>query len=136
MSQKNGNGSVPPEYLIAKSLHGRLEKEEILRSGDREEVAYRVAEIMVAAKELYTVSLPRLMGEGETLSFHDELAGLRMALLHLRDLVADFDSAFLDAMLHDRTGSADDGQWLHPDNWDPEELGADPSEVTEEDEEE
>ena len=118
-----GSGNLPPEFLIAKTLHQRLEKENILRQGDREEVAYRIAEIMVASKDLYTVSLQRLLGEGETLSFHEELAGMRMALLHLRDLVADFDSAFLDSMLHEREGQSVESAWLDPSNWEPEELG-------------
>jgi hypothetical protein len=31
-----------------------------------------------------------------------DLAGLRMTFFHLRDLITDFDEAFLDAMMHQR----------------------------------
>ena len=121
--EPQAGGNVPPEFLIAKTVIQKLEKDKLLREGDRQDIAYRVAEVMVAAKDLYTLSLPRLLGEGQALGFHDELAGLRMALLHMRDLVTEFDSAFLDAMLHERDGEDVDSQWLHPDNWEPEELG-------------
>jgi hypothetical protein len=89
----------------------------------------------VGSKDLYTLTLPRLLGEGQSLAFHDELAGMRMALLHLRDLVTDFDSAFLDAMLHEREGEGVEGEWLDPSHWEPEELGelaTDPSRDDEE----
>ena len=122
-NEPKSGGNPPPEYLIAKTLTQKLETDKLLRSGDRQDVAYRIAEIMVAAKDLYTLSLPRLLGEGESLAFYDELAGLRMTLLHMRDLVTEFDSAFLDAMLHEREGQSTESEWLSPDNWEPEELG-------------
>ena len=95
----------PPEVLITRVLHGRLREEDCLRPGDRESVAYRISEIMVAAKSLYTEVLGRLTRETpveEPLTLYEELAGLRMALLHLRDLVVDFDEVFFEAMHHQR----------------------------------
>lgn len=57
--EPNAGGNVPPEFLIAKTLIEKLEKDKLLRAGDREDVAYRIAEVMVAAKDLYTQSLDR-----------------------------------------------------------------------------
>jgi hypothetical protein len=91
--------------MITRSLFSRMKEEDCLRPGDREAVAYRIAEVMVLAKHLYTEVLPRLTGESEE-SLFDELAGLRMALLNLRDLVSEYDEAFLEAMHHQREDDA------------------------------
>lgn len=91
--------------MITQHLFSRMREEDCLRPGDRESVAYRIAEVMVLAKQLYVETLPRLMGES-TETLFDELAGLRMALLNMRDLVTEFDEVFLEAMLHQREADA------------------------------
>lgn len=114
---------TPPEMLITRVLHQRLKDEDCLRPGDRESVAYRISELMVAAKALYTDVLPRLTRElpvTEPLPLEEELAGLRMALLHIRDLVADFDEAFFEAMHHQREEDGT-GPLLPPDDLEEEE---------------
>lgn len=96
---------IPVEAAITRILNERFEQEDCLRAGGRESVAYRIAEIMVAAKSLYTEVLPRLIRENpavESLPIYDELGGLRMAFLHLRDLMHDFDEAYFDAMHYQR----------------------------------
>lgn len=102
--------------MITQHLFARMKEEDCLRPGDRESVAYRIAEVMVLAKQLYMETLPRLMGETEETLF-DELAGLRMALLNLRDLVSEFDEAFLEAMHHQR--EADDAEKAPEDEEEP-----------------
>lgn len=93
---------LPQELVVTKILHQRMVKEECLQDGDRESVAYRVAEIMVAAKELYTKTLPQVLAEERDTPVFEDLAGLRMAFLHIRDLVCDFEDAFMEAMHHQR----------------------------------
>lgn len=131
-------GTAPPEYVIAKVLHKRLEQENSLTRGEREAVAYRLSEIMVCAKDLYTKSLPRLMdGASAERTLEEEISGVRMTLLHLRDLVTDFDNAFLDAMFHERKGSPGDvyHEWKEApedeDGWTAEDLGVGPEEMEE-----
>ena len=108
MSTNDNNGAppeklLPQELVVTKVLHQRMVKEECLQPGDRESVAYRVAEIMVAAKELYTKTLPQVLAEeGSATPVFEDLAGLRMAFLHIRDLVCDFEDAFMEAMHHQR----------------------------------
>lgn len=106
------NGDLPQELLITRLLFQRLEKEDCLRPEDRQSVAYRVSEIMVAAKDLYTESLPRLLQQTEEPEIYtalEDLTGLRMALLHLHDLISDFEDAFMDSMTHEReTDDVDD----------------------------
>ncbi len=116
---ENTNGSppeklLPQELVVTRVLHQRMVKEDCLQPGDRESVAYRVAEIMVAAKELYTKTLPQILAEEENKApVFEDLAGLRMAFLHLRDLVCDFEDAFMEAMHHQREideEEAEDGE--------------------------
>ncbi len=100
-----GSGLKAEEATLTQILHAKMQRQQCLQDGDQESVAYRISEIMVAAKELYTKDLPRLMQDDEEATegeMFQELAGLRMALFNLRDLITDFDEAFLDAMTHQR----------------------------------
>lgn len=110
------------EETLTKILHAKMKRQDCFQEGDQESVAYRISEIMVAAKELYTKELPRLMSEENETEEHQmfsELAGLRMTFFHLRDLITDFDEAFLDAMTHQRDD--DDGEGDEDDEEDDEE---------------
>lgn len=115
MSEASQNGSDPSKLLRAEEatvtaiLQSKMTAQECLRESDRQLVAYRIAEIMVAAKELYTKELPRVASEANADSdVFGELAGLRMAFLHIRDLITDFDEAFMIAMSHQREDDQDD----------------------------
>ncbi len=99
------------EATVTAIIQTKLGAQELLREEDRQMVAYRIAEIMVGAKELYTKELPRIASErpvDEDVDLFSELAGLRMSFLHLRDLITDFDEAFMVAMSHQRDD--DDGE--------------------------
>lgn len=104
-SSKDGNGSIlrAEEATVTAIIQSKLQAQELLREEDRQLVAYRIAEIMVAAKELYTKELPRIASDqAEEFDIFNELAGLRMSFLHVRDLITDFDEAFMIAMSHQR----------------------------------
>ena len=92
------------EATVTAILQAKLAANDLLREGDRQLVAYRIAEIMVASKELYMKELPRVASDlvSDQDDFFTELAGLRMSFLHLRDLITDFDEAFMIAMSHQR----------------------------------
>ncbi len=109
--------AAPAEQVIAQVVHRRMEEEKSLIAGEREAVAYRIAELMVHAKELYTQTLPRLTKEvNSELPMEEELSGMRMSLLHMRDLITDFDNAYLDAMFIERKANPDAvyDQWKDP----------------------
>jgi len=118
--EENGNRVIPEpgeqELVITGVLHRRLAAEECLRPGDRESVAYRIAEIMVHARNLYTEVLPRLMDEdsAEGYTLFEELAGLRMALMHMKDLVEDYETVFLESMAHQREDEGNDERLPEP----------------------
>lgn len=81
-------------------IHERLVKENCLLPNERETVAYRIAEIMVTARQMYTQTLPRLTNvSGESQSpMEDDLSGLQMTFLHLNDLLCEFRSTLLQAL--------------------------------------
>jgi hypothetical protein len=125
---EEGAKHVPPEFYIAKALKARFDQENLLRKDDRQSMSFRIAEVMVETKRVYTTTLSRLMGEtvpdeGETLPLEQELLGLRMTLLHLRDIVSEFEVFFMEAMVNDQDSTAKaDSAWLNPDEWEEEEL--------------
>lgn len=109
MTEPSQNGSDPAKILRAEEatvtaiLQSKMAAQDCLRETDRQLVAYRIAEIMVASKELYTKELPRITSDSDPDGdVFGELAGLRMAFLHIRDLITDFDEAFMIAMSHQR----------------------------------
>jgi hypothetical protein len=118
MSDNGTNGAADrakvlktEEATVTAVLQSKLTSQNCLRESDRQLVSYRIAEIMVEAKELYTKELPRIAadrGVEEEYDMFSELAGLRMSFLHLRDLITDFDEAFMIAMSHQRDDD-DDG---------------------------
>ncbi|MBT9584225.1 hypothetical protein IV102_12860 [bacterium] len=125
------------EQVIARILLRRMHDEQSLIAGEREAVSYRVAELMVSAKDLYSQYLPRLLKEVESQhTLEDEISGLRMALLHLRDLVTDFDNAFLEAMYSERKANPEMvyDPWKNSeqeDEWTAEDLGLSEEEMEE-----
>lgn len=111
MNKNDEQGKVlrAEEATVTAILQSKMTAQDCLREQDRQLVAYRIAEIMVGAKELYTKELPRIASDKETDSdVFSELAGLRMAFLHLRDLITDFDEAFMVAMSHQRDDDRDE----------------------------
>ncbi len=94
------SGLPTQELEITRLIFERLVKENCLAVSERETIAYRIAEIMVTAKQLYTKSLPRLTNvNGESNSpVEDDLTGLQMTFTHMCDLMHEFDSVFLEAI--------------------------------------
>lgn len=88
------------EMEITRLIFERLAKENCLAESERETIAYRIAEIMVTAKQMYTKSLPRLTNvNGESDSpVEDDLTGLQMTFTHMCDLMHEFDSVYLEAI--------------------------------------
>lgn len=92
---------LPTEELeITRLIHERLVKEGCLAESERETVAYRIAEIMVTAKQMFTRSLPRLtnVNQESDSPMEDDLTGLQMTFVHLCDLMHEFESVLLGAI--------------------------------------
>lgn len=96
----NDSKNYSEEVEITRLIFDRMKREQCLDEGDRETVAYRIAEIMVTAKQMYTKTLPRLTnvsGESDAM-MEDDLSGLQMSFLHLCDLIYEFQSTLMSAM--------------------------------------
>ena len=95
-------GFATEELEITRLLNERLQKEKCLEETERETVAYRIAEIMATAKQMYTKSLPRLTNvSGESnATMEEDLTGLHMTFVHLTDLMFEFQRVYFDALGH------------------------------------
>lgn len=145
---------------IVNLIKHRLDTEDFLNTKDRESVAYRLAEVMMCAKDLYTKRLKCLTADSEeraqmgilgedtppedpdnpkssaeakeqSISVFDDLAYTRMHLIRLRDLISDFDGSFMEAMAAQREDEGNEETWLQESEWNEDELGEAP-EVSEE----
>jgi hypothetical protein len=98
------------ENAIAQVVLSKLRRTTIVAPDQQETVSYRLAEILVAARTLYTDVLPAFLelperaptSEEEQADHDDEVfeafGEVRMHLLQLRDLVEDFEESFLESL--------------------------------------
>jgi len=86
------------EYIITRVLKERLSLTKELATEEHEALAYRFAQLLTAAKSLYLEILPRITNAQDGDELWDLLVEVRMNLLHIRDLVEDYEACFLGAM--------------------------------------
>ena len=98
--------TLSEERAVKVILKKKMEALHSYSEGDSELLAYRLAEIIVLAKNLYTKLFNDLMksdsrNEEETWS---QVMGIRMHLLHLRDCIQDFETDLIDLMEDKKDG--------------------------------
>lgn len=78
-------------------LMSRLEPVELIKMDEREIISYRMAEIFSTARSLYTEVLPRFvnMQDAQSDDVFEAFGEVRMNLLHIKDLIDEFEEAFL-----------------------------------------
>lgn len=96
------------EMAISQVIQKKLARTELVQADQQQIVAARLAEIFVSSRQLYTDVLPSFLELGEPSTqmdidaYDDEVfelfGGVRMHLLHLRDLIEDFEEAFLESL--------------------------------------
>lgn len=84
---------------IMKIIHSRIKALECIDNENKESIAYRIAEIMAASKNLYTKILPRLIDENSTEDLWELLVEMRMHYLHQIDLLTEFDEFFIESII-------------------------------------
>lgn len=126
----SAQSQMEQELAIKQVILTRLRRTTIVQAPQQEAVAYRLAEIFVAARQLYTDVLPGFLELPEPASANEaeeapseggtaatdalddrtfELFGeVRMNLLHLRDLVEDFEETFLESLSGRLQGQEDE----------------------------
>lgn len=124
---ENDSRNYSEEVEITRLIFDRMKKEQCLDDGDRETVAYRIAEIMVTAKQMYTVVLPRLTnvsGESDA-EMEEDLNGLQMSFLHICDLIYEFQGTLLTAMKVPLEGPVEEDEDEESESDDPEDESDD-----------
>lgn len=95
------------EQTVYQMVRARLEPCEAVEATQRDAMSYRLAEIFVASRVLYTQVLPRFMeASGDSDAALELLGEVRMNLLNMRDLVEEFEESFLESLV-DRQGAED-----------------------------
>ncbi len=91
---------IDQEKMVKEIIKRKLESMQVYSAGDAELLSYRLAEIMVMSKRLY-VELLSDFAETDTQdpdSVWEQVSGVRMHLLHMRDCIEDFESGLLEMM--------------------------------------
>jgi hypothetical protein len=83
---------------IMKVINERMKPLDCIDQENKESLSYRTAEIMIASKSFYTTMLPRLIADDKLEDMWELLVEMRMHFLHLTDLVAEFDTLFLESI--------------------------------------
>jgi hypothetical protein len=83
---------------IMKVINERMKPLDCIEAENKESLSYRIAEIMTASKNLYTGMLPRLITEDKPEDMWEMLVEMRMHFLHITDLIAEFDTLFLESI--------------------------------------
>lgn len=111
----SAQSQIEQEQAIKQIILSRLRRTTIVQAPQQEGVAYRLAEIFVAARQLYTEVLPGFLELAEKPAddgavvdpgapddaddrVFEVFGDVRMNLLHLRDLVEDFEETFLESL--------------------------------------
>lgn len=94
---------IQEENTVKDIIRKRMNALESYEESDTEILSYRLAEILINAKNLYTEDFPDLLhadlNDGEKV--WNSLMGMRMTLLHLRDCIEEYDMMLLE-LLKDR----------------------------------
>ncbi len=88
----------------------RLRDEKSIAEENKESIAYRMAEMMTAAKGLYTELLPSLTDEGSKESAFDVLARFRLHYMNIWDMIQEFDELFMKSIV-----SEEGAEYANPD---------------------
>lgn len=86
---------------LMKILYQRIRTLDCILADNKESLAYRIAEIMAASKNLYTAVLPEMMEEHSDERTWELLVEMRMHLLHQLDLIQEFEELFMESIVRE-----------------------------------
>lgn len=107
------------EQAVQQVILSKLKRSSVVQAEQQEAIAYRLAEIFVATRQMYTTVLPRFLelpdppppdteaakptagADTETpeeIEIFEVFAEVRMNILNLRDLFEDFEEIFLESL--------------------------------------
>ncbi len=102
---------IQEENMVKEIIRKRMNALRSYEENDTEILSYRLAEILINAKNLYTKDLPDLLEAdlNDEEKVWNSLMGMRMALLHQRDCIEEFDMMLLE-LLKDREEDDEDDE--------------------------
>jgi len=87
------------EQTIHKVILDRLARGSGIQEDQQQSLAWRLAQIFVASRVLYTRMMPEFMeGDADEEETLELLGEVRMNLLNIKDLVEEFEDAFLESL--------------------------------------
>lgn len=124
MDNKKIDEELKQTQNLMRLLYERFKKENILDQEHKESLAYRMAEIMSSAKNLYTQILPRMTEQKNEDNLLELLSDFRLHYLNLADIIAEFDDLFLVAIVQEEGAELPDSD-NNDENYDNEEYEVD-----------
>jgi hypothetical protein len=95
------------EQTIFQVIFAKLAPSELIQEEHKQAMAYRLAEIFVASRVMYTKVMPRFMEAETDDEIFEALGEARMNVLNVKDLAEDFEESFLHS-ISDREGDTDE----------------------------
>lgn len=86
---------------LMRILYQRIKAIDCILDDNKESIAYRIAEIMAASKNLYTVVLPEMMEEHSEERTWELIVEMRMHFLHQLDLMQEFEELFMESIVRE-----------------------------------
>lgn len=88
------------EKRVKDIVRGKIDALNVYEPHNSEIISYRLAEILITAKNIYTDCFARMIkvDAKDEKSAWENLTSLRMSLLHIKDCIEDFDMMLLELM--------------------------------------
>lgn len=95
------NEDIKQMQAITAVICERLKNEDGIKEESKEIIAYRMAEMMTAAKHMYTEALPMITDDESKESAFDMIARFRLHYMNIWDMIQEFEEAFMQSIVAD-----------------------------------
>ena len=111
----NFEDDLKQSQAIMRIIHDKLKNENWIDNENKESLCYRIAEIMTAAKSIYTNVMPEIMNAKPGQNMLELLSELRLHYLNLSDLICEFDDLFMSSIIQEEDAVMPDADSEHGD---------------------
>ncbi len=93
---------IKQSQTMMRIINEKLKKEDWLEADQKESLAYRMASVMTASKNLYANIAPKLTSEEKNEDMLELFTEFRLHYLNLADLINEFEELFMTSIIPDR----------------------------------
>ncbi len=93
------NDDIKQMQAITAVICEKLKDEDGIKEESKEILAYRMAEMMTAAKHMYTELLPMITDDSSKESAFDMVAKFRLHYINIADMIQEFEEAFMKSIV-------------------------------------